>query len=79
MANRSDPHRKYKTEAIANARQEIARRIARFCASMSPEEFERLLDKMVNVHWKYDVLPHIDVVGDPNHKSAIEDSLGTKQ
>jgi hypothetical protein len=48
---------KRKAEAVAEAREEIARRIARFCASLSPEEFDRLLDRMADVHWKYDVLP----------------------
>ena len=46
-----------KAEAIATARREIARRIARFCTSLSPEEFEKLLDRMARVQWKYDVLP----------------------
>lgn len=50
-----------KTEAIALARREIARRIARFCTSLSPQEFERLLDKMAHIQWKYDVLPNLDV------------------
>ena len=49
-----------KAEEIATARREIARRIARFCTSLSPQEFERLLDRMALIHWKYDVLPHID-------------------
>ena len=30
-----------KSEAIAAARREIARRIARFCTTLSPEEFDR--------------------------------------
>jgi hypothetical protein len=46
-----------KIEAIAAARREIARRIARFCTSLSPEEFDRLLDWMASVQWKYDVRP----------------------
>ena len=46
-----------KAEAIAAARREIARRIARFCTSLSPQEFERLLDRMAHIHWKYDVFP----------------------
>jgi hypothetical protein len=46
-----------KIEAIAAARREIARRIARFCTSLTPEEFDRLLDRMARVQWKYDVLP----------------------
>ena len=50
-----DEHRRI--EAIAAARREIARRIARVCASLSPEEFEKLLDRMVRVHWKYEVAP----------------------
>ena len=49
-----------KSEAIATARREIARRIARFCTSLSPQEFERLLDRMAFIQWKYDVLPTID-------------------
>jgi hypothetical protein len=49
-----------KEEEIATARREIARRIARFCTSLSPQEFERLLDRMAQIHWKYDVLPHLD-------------------
>ena len=49
-----------KAESIAEARRQIARRIARFCTSLSPQEFERLLDRMANVYWKYDVLPHLD-------------------
>ena len=60
MANRPDPSNRYKAEALASARLHIARRIARFCTSLSPTEFERLLDKMVGVHWKYDILPHLD-------------------
>jgi hypothetical protein len=48
-----------KSEAIAAARREIARRIARFCTTLSPEEFERLLDRMAHVQWKYEVFPHI--------------------
>ncbi len=46
-------------EAIAAARHEIARRIARFCTSLSSEEFENLLDRMANIHWKYDVHPNL--------------------
>jgi hypothetical protein len=48
---------KRKAEAIAAARAEIARRVARFCTSLSPEEFDRLLERMAHVHWKYDVFP----------------------
>ena len=49
-----------KAEAIAIARREIARRIARFCTSLSPQEFECLLDRMAHIQWKYDVLPNVD-------------------
>jgi hypothetical protein len=48
-----------KSEGIAAARREIARRIACFCTTLSPEEFERLLDRMAHVQWKYEVFPHI--------------------
>jgi len=48
-----------KSEAIAAARREIARRIARFCTTLSPEEFDCLLDRMAHVQWKYEVFPHI--------------------
>jgi hypothetical protein len=50
---------KRKTEAIAAARREIARRVARFCTGLSPEEFDALLDRMAHVQWKYDTLPNI--------------------
>ncbi|HEX6629109.1 MAG TPA: hypothetical protein VF105_14255 [Gemmatimonadaceae bacterium] len=60
MTNRSNPDSRQKAEIIAAARLEIARRIARFCTSLAPVEFERLLDKMVHIHWKYDVLPDLD-------------------
>jgi hypothetical protein len=46
-----------KREALAAARNEIARRLARICSSLPPEEFDKLLDRMARVHWKYDVLP----------------------
>lgn len=52
-------HDKRKKEAIAAARAEIARRIARFCTALSPEEFDALLDRMAHVQWKYDTLPNI--------------------
>jgi hypothetical protein len=48
---------RHKIEAIAAARREIARRIARFCTSLTPEEFDKLLDRMASVEWKYDVHP----------------------
>lgn len=49
-----------KAEAIAAARHEIARRIARFCTGLSSEEFNALLDRMAHVQWKYDVFPLVD-------------------
>src|SRR2546423_15671362 len=48
---------KRRTEEIAAARREIARRIARFCTTLSEEELNKLLDRMAYVHWKYDVAP----------------------
>jgi hypothetical protein len=50
---------KRRSESIAAARREIARRIARFCTSLSPEQLDALLDRMALVQWKYDVLPLI--------------------
>jgi hypothetical protein len=49
-----------KAEAIAAARREIARRIAKFCTSLSAEDLERLLDRMAYVQWKYDILPNVE-------------------
>ena len=60
MTNRLDRVTRQKAELIAAARLEIARRIARFCTSLTPAEFERLLDKMVHIRWKYDILPDLD-------------------
>jgi hypothetical protein len=48
-----------KAEAIAAARREIERRIAKFCTSLSAEDFDRLLDRMAHVQWKYEVLPNL--------------------
>lgn len=48
---------KRKADAIAAARSEIAKRIARFCTTLSPEELELLLDRMARVQWKYQVMP----------------------
>ncbi|HEV7595209.1 MAG TPA: hypothetical protein VGO33_09435 [Gemmatimonadaceae bacterium] len=48
---------KRRAEGIAAARREIARRIARFCTTLSEEEFNQLLDRMAYVHWKYDIAP----------------------
>ena len=53
---------KRRIEEIAAARREIARRIARFCTTLSEEEFNELLDRMAYVHWKYEVAP---IVVDP--------------
>ena len=74
MTGRSNSNSSYKAEALAAARVQIARRIARFCTSLSSTEFERLLDRMVQIHWKYDVLPYMDPFGDLDHKSTTDDS-----
>lgn len=54
---------KRKKEAIEAVRREIARRIARFCTTLTPGEFDALLDRMAQVQWKYDTLPNI---GEPD-------------
>jgi hypothetical protein len=59
-----------KAEAIAAARREIARRIAKFCTSLSPEDFDRLLDRMAHVQWKYDVLPNVPSPPESRQKST---------
>jgi hypothetical protein len=46
-----------KAEAIAAARKEIAKRIARFCTTLTPEDLDLLLDRMARVQWKYQVMP----------------------
>jgi hypothetical protein len=46
-----------KSEAIAATRREIARRIARFCTTLTEEALNVLLDRMAYVQWKYDVAP----------------------
>ena len=48
---------KRESEAIAAARREIARRIARFCTTLTQEELDLLLDRMAYVQPKYDVAP----------------------
>lgn len=48
---------KRKTETIAVVRRELARRLTRICACLSEEDFNRLLDRMAYVHWKYEVMP----------------------
>jgi hypothetical protein len=75
VTGRSNSNSSYKAEAIAAARVQIARRIARFCTSLPSAEFERLLDRMVQIHWKYDVLPHIDPFSELDHKSTTDDSV----
>ena len=47
---------KLKAEAIGRARAQIAERIARFCTSLSPDEFEALLDRMAGIQCKYESL-----------------------
>jgi hypothetical protein len=69
LANQPDRNSSHKAEALAAARLHIARRVARFCTSLSPAEFERLLDKMVGIHWKYDILPHLDPIALDNDEA----------
>jgi hypothetical protein len=61
---------KRKAEAIAEARRHIARRIARFCTSLSPQEFDALLDRMACVQWKYDVFPAVAESQPPEEKKS---------
>jgi hypothetical protein len=63
---------KRKKEAIAAARSEIARRIARFCTGLSPEEYNALLDRMAQVQWKYDTLPNI---GEPDVERKLRELM----
>jgi len=67
-----------KIEAIAAARREIARRIARFCTSLTPEEFERLLDRMARVQWKYDVMPVVAESHPPREQIQNRDQESPK-
>jgi hypothetical protein len=46
-------------ERIAQARAEIAKRIRRVCKTLPPAEFEKLLDRMALIYWKYDVAPNL--------------------
>ena len=46
-----------KADAIAATRREIALRVARFCTCLSPEELDKLLDRMAHIQWKYEVFP----------------------
>jgi hypothetical protein len=61
-------HNKRKAEAIAAARREIAKRIARFCTKLSPAEFDALLDRMAHVQWKYDTMPNLMEPPDLEHQ-----------
>jgi hypothetical protein len=61
-----------KAEAIAAARREIARRIAKFCTSLSAEDLDRLLDRMAYVQWKYDILPNVE-----SFPESIPENTGT--
>jgi hypothetical protein len=61
---------KRKAEAIAEARRQIARRIARFCTSLSTQDFDTLLDRMACVQWKYDVLPAVAESQPPEEKGS---------
>ncbi|MEA2764714.1 MAG: hypothetical protein QOK07_1118 [Gemmatimonadaceae bacterium] len=63
---------KRRAEAIAAARREIARRIARFCTGLSPEEYNALLDRMAQVQWKYDTLPN---VAEPDIKKQLRELM----
>jgi hypothetical protein len=64
---------KRRAEGIAAARREIARRIARFCTTLSEAEFNRLLDRMAYVQWKYDIAP---IVVDPPPKEKRREFPG---
>ena len=59
-----------KAEAIAAARREIARRIAKFCTSLSAEDLDRLLDRMAYVQWKYDILPNVESFPESKHENT---------
>ncbi len=62
---------KRRSAAIATARAAIARRIARFCTTLTEEELNLLLDRMAYVQWKYDVAPI--VVDPPPPKQKIRE------
>lgn len=63
-----------KKERIAQARAEIAKRIKGVCKGLTPDELERLLDRMALIHWKYHVDPNVPDVPDsgPIRKSSSE-------
>ena len=63
---------KRKSEAIAAARREIARRIDRFCTTLTEEELNVLLDRMAYVQWKYDVAPIIGESYPPPRQKNFE-------
>jgi hypothetical protein len=60
---------KRRAEEIAAARREIARRIARFCTTLSEEDLNQLLDRMAYVQWKYDVAPIVVDLPPIKHKN----------
>lgn len=59
-----------KAEAITAAKREIARRIAKFCTSFSAEDFDRLLERMAYVQWKYEVLANVPSYPESRGKST---------
>ena len=61
-----------KLETIGATRREIARRIARVCASLSPEEFEKLVDRMAGIQWKYEVAPVLSESTPPEPKNPLD-------
>ena len=60
-----------KSEAISAARRDIARRIARFCTSFSAEDFDRLLDRMAYVQWKYEVIANVEWHPEASEKGTL--------
>lgn len=64
---------KHKAEAVARARAEIAKRIARFCHNLSTEQFEALLDRMAGIQTKYDSLPTIPAPTKKDNKPQQRD------
>jgi hypothetical protein len=65
---------KRKAEAIAAVRSELARRLTRICACLSEEDFNRLLDRMAYVHWKYEVLPFTP---ERKHVNSRDDAISS--
>jgi hypothetical protein len=65
-------------ERVAQARAEIAKRLKRVCPTLSPSEFEKLLDRMTLFHCKYDVFPNIpDAVRSAELDRSALDQLRT--